>query len=71
MRIVFLDFVKAFDLIHHEKLLVKLKANHVTPNILRWNGSFLRDRAQQVKIGKTGYTLESPTMVFPVRCSRP
>ena len=29
-RIVLLDFAKAFDLINHEKLLVKLNANDVT-----------------------------------------
>ena len=38
MRIVLLDFAKAFDLINHEKLLVKLKANDVPPHILRWMG---------------------------------
>ena len=53
MRIVLLDFAKAFDLINHEKLLVKLKANDVPPHILRWMGSVLLDRTQQVKIGKT------------------
>ena len=53
MRIVLLDFAKAFDLINHEKLLVKLQANDVPPNILRWMGSFLLNRTQQVKIGKT------------------
>ena len=35
MRIVLLDFAKAFDLINHEKLLVKLQANDVPPHILR------------------------------------
>ena len=43
-EIVLLDFAKAFDLINHEKLLVKLKANDVPPHILRWMGSFLLDR---------------------------
>ena len=50
---VLLDFAKAFDLINHEKLLVKLQANDVPPHILRWMGSFLLNRTQQVKIGKT------------------
>ena len=52
VRIVLLDFAKAFDLINHEKLLVKLKANDAPTHILRWMGSFLLDRTQQVKIGK-------------------
>ena len=33
VRIVLLDFAKAFDLINHEKLLVKRQANDVPPNI--------------------------------------
>ena len=33
MRIVLLDFAKAFDLVNREKLLVKLKANDVPPHI--------------------------------------
>ena len=52
VRIVLLDFAKAFDLINHEKLLVKLQANDVPPHILRWMASFLLNRTQQVKIGK-------------------
>ena len=53
VRIVLLDFAKAFDLINHEQLLVKLQANDVPPHILRWMGCFLLNRTQQVKIGKT------------------
>ena len=64
VRIVLLDFAKAFDLINHEKLLVKLKANDVPPHILRM-GSCLLDRTQQVKIGKMYHPLETPTVVFP------
>ena len=59
VRIVLLDFAKAFDLINHEKLLVKLKANDVPPHILRWMGSFLLDRTQQVKIAFIGKTVSS------------
>ena len=53
VRIVLLDFAKAFDLINHEKLLVKLQANDVPPHILRWMGSCLLNKTQQVQIGKT------------------
>ena len=52
VRIVLLDFAKAFDIINHEKLLVKLQANDVPPHILRWMASFLLNRTQKVKIGK-------------------
>ena len=41
VRIVSLDFAKALDLINHEKILVKLKANDVPPYI--WMGSFRLD----------------------------
>ena len=61
----FLDFAKAFDLINHEKLLVKLKANDVPPHILRWMGSFLLDRRQQVKIDKTVSFVEKPNGGVP------
>ena len=65
MRIVLLDIAKAFDLINHEKLLVKLKANDVPPRILRSMGSFLLDRTQQVKIGKTVSSVGNPNGGVP------
>ena len=65
MRIVLLDFAKAFDLINHEKLLVKLKANDVPPHILRSMGSFLLDRTQQIKIGKTVSSVGNPNGGVP------
>ena len=52
VRVIFLDFAKAFDLIIHEMLLKKLKDNDIPPHILRWMASFLLDRTQRVKIGK-------------------
>ena len=65
-RIVLLDFAaKAFDLINHEKLLVKLQANDVPPHILRWMASFLLNRTQQVKIGKMCHPLVTPKVVSP------
>ena len=60
MRIVLLDFAKAFDLINHEQLLVKLKANDVPPHILRWMGSFLLDRTEQVNICNTVSSVGNP-----------
>ena len=52
MIIVLLDFAKAFDVINHEKLLVKLQANDVPPHIIRWMASFLLNRTHHVEIGK-------------------
>ena len=65
MRIVLLDFAKAFVLINHEKLLVKLKANDVPPHILRWMGSFLLDRTEQVKICNTVSSVGNPNGGVP------
>ena len=65
MRIVLRDFAKAFDLINHEKVLVKLKAKDVPPHILRRMASFLFDRTQQVKIGKTVSSVGNPNGGVP------
>ena len=59
VRIIALDFSKAFDLINHEILLAKLEANGVPPNVLRWMASFLLDRTQCVKIGKHTSPMDS------------
>ena len=48
-----------------KKLLVKLKANDVPPHILRWMGSFLLDRTQQVKIDKTVSSVGNPNGGVP------
>ena len=51
VRIVLLDFSKAFDLINHNILLEKLQAFGISAPILRWMAAFLLDRTQRVKIG--------------------
>ena len=50
---VLLDFTKAFDSISHSLLLKKLQNFGVSPNALRWFASYLFQRKQQVRIGKT------------------
>ena len=54
LRVILLEFDKAFGLINHEMLLEKLKENYIgiPPYILRWMASFLLGRSQRVKIGK-------------------
>ena len=51
VRIVLLDFSKAFDLINHTILLEKLQVFGISAPILRWMAAFLLDRTQRVKIG--------------------
>ena len=50
VRIVLLDFSKAFDLINHKILLEKLQVFGIPAPILRWMAAFLLDRTQRVKI---------------------
>ena len=51
VRVVMLDFSKAFDLINHHLLLDKLQSYGLPAHILRWKATFLLDRAHRVKIG--------------------
>ena len=51
VRIVLLDFSKAFDLINHNISLEKLQAFGISAPILRWMAAFLLDRTQRVNIG--------------------
>jgi len=52
VRMVMLDFRKAFDMIHHSTLLRKLQAMDVPLFIREWIASFLTGREQCVRIGK-------------------
>ena len=45
VRVVMLDFSKAFDLINHHLLIQKLKVNGISPHVLRWMTTFLLDRS--------------------------
>ena len=45
---ILLDFSKAFDKVPHQRLLHKLNFYGVRNNTLRWIGSFLKDRSQNV-----------------------
>ena len=51
VTVALFDFSKAFDLINHNTLLVKLKHCDLPPHIRRWIATFLLDRTQQLKIG--------------------
>ena len=44
------DLSKAFDCISHEKLLIKMYANDVNPNVCTWIYDFLTNRRKRVFI---------------------
>ena len=51
MRLVFLDFKKAFELIDHNIVAKKLDLYEFPPHIALWTLSFLQHRKQFVKLG--------------------
>ena len=53
VRVLFLDYSKAFDLINHETLIDKLVAMNLPAHIVRWMAPFLLDREQTVKSGES------------------
>ena len=50
VRLVLLDFSKAFDLVNHNILLEKLQVFGIAAPILRWMAAFLLDRTQRITI---------------------
>ena len=65
VRVVLLDFSKAFDIINHHILVDKLITNSVPAHIVRWFAAFLLDRQQQVKIGNIYSRTSSPNGGVP------
>jgi hypothetical protein len=51
IRILFVDFSKAFDRIDHNVLMRKLAYYNIPQHIVSWSMDFLADRKQIVKIG--------------------
>ena len=49
VRCLMIDFSKAFDVVRHDVLGVKLAQLKLPPSILQWIISFLNGRTQQVK----------------------
>lgn len=47
---IYLDFKKAFDLVHHDILLTKLECMGIHGSLLRWCESYLKNRSQLVAI---------------------
>ena len=51
VRVIFLDFSKAFDHINHNLLLNKFQELDTPPCLLKWLTAFLHKRSQSVKMG--------------------
>ena len=56
LRLVLLDFRKAFDLIDHQLLMVKLHSLDVPPSVINWVRYFLTNRQQRVKLANDCYS---------------
>ena len=52
VRVVLLDFPKAFDLIDHSVLVKKLTAYDIPSQVKSWIVDFLMDRKQRVKLAQ-------------------
>ena len=50
--IIFIDFLKAFDLVAHKRLAFKLSCYGITGSLLAWIVSFLSNRVQRVVMGE-------------------
>ena len=50
VRVLFLDYGKAFDLINLDMLIDKLVKMELPAHLVRWMAAFLLDREQRVKI---------------------
>jgi hypothetical protein len=49
--VVIMDFSKAFDVVPHNRLLLKLSQYGVGGKVKRWIAAFLKDRTQRVVVG--------------------
>ena len=50
--IVHFDFKKAFDMVPHQRLLVKLNLYGIKGNVYKWIEIFLTGRTQRVRVGR-------------------
>ena len=67
VRVLLVDYSKAFDHINHEILIAKLCGMGLLAHIVRWVAAFLIDRQQCVKIGDTVSNIGYPNGGVPQR----
>jgi hypothetical protein len=63
--VIYLDFLKAFDMVPHKRLLLKLRGYGVKGDLLNWFESFLKDRRQRVILGDVVSDWEKVTSGVP------
>ena len=65
VNVVYLDFLKAFDMVPHHRLLHKMKGYGIKEDMLRWFESFLVRRRQRVVLGESVSEWKSVTSGVP------
>ena len=63
--LVYLDFVKAFDSVPHNRLICKLYNYGISGNLLLWIRNFLSHRRQQVRVNSSLSNWENVTSGVP------
>ena len=53
MKLIHIDFAKAFDLVPHDQLLTKLAASGMDLRVVIWVREFLVGHTQRVRVGGT------------------
>jgi len=51
VTVVYIDFSKAFDVVSHDKLLIRLAAYGITGTLLKWSQNFLSNRIHCTRVG--------------------
>jgi len=49
---ILMDFSKAFDLVPHDRLLIKIAISGADSRVIAWVREFLLGRSQRVKVGE-------------------
>ena len=62
---VYMDFMKAFDKVPHERLLSKLEAYGIGGEVMNWIRGFLTNRRQRVRVGDATSTWKDVTSGIP------
>ena len=62
---VYMDFMKAFDKVPHERLLSKLEAYGIGGEVMNWIRGFLTNRCQRARVGDATSTWKDVTSGIP------